>query len=72
MEVIFVKKAYKAIQLPDNDAPSVEPDKFTLKAFNYLPYDREISDPLIASRLLGLPNNYILFNNFKSINLDLL
>ena len=44
-------------------------DKFALKVFNCLVYDREISDPLVASYLLGLPDHYTLLNNVKSINL---
>lgn len=44
-------------------------DKFAFKAFNCLTYDRKISNPLMVSYLLRLPNHYILLNNVKSINL---
>ena len=45
------------------------PDKFALRVFNRLAYNREISGPLIASYLLMLLNNYSLSDNVKSINL---
>lgn len=48
------------------------PDKFALKAFNRLAYDREISGPLVASTLLGLPDHYTRPCNVKTINIKLL
>ncbi len=47
-------------------------DKFALRVFNYLIYDREISSPLVASYLLELPDHYTLLDNLKSINLAIL
>ncbi len=44
-------------------------DKFALRTFNRLPYNRQISGPLVASYLLGLLANYTLSDNIKSINL---
>ena len=73
MEATFVKKkAYEAIQLSDNNIPPVLPNKVILRVYNHLKYNPEISSPLIVSQLLGLPDQYILFNNFKSINLGFL
>ncbi len=68
----FVKKAYDKVQSNANIITQVGPDKFALRAFNCLAYDREISGLLVASYLLGLPNYYTLSNNMKSINLALL
>ena len=47
-------------------------NKFALRVFNQLAYDREISGPLVANYLLGLPNHYTLSDNVKSINLVIL
>ena len=72
MKAAFVKKAYEAIKLSDNDTLSVAPDIFAFRAFQHLTYNREISSFLVASQLLRLPNHYTLSDNFKSINLSLL
>ncbi len=71
MGAAFVKKAYDEVQSTANITTQVEPDKFALRAFNRLAYDREISGPLVASYLLGLPDHYTLSNNVKFINLAL-
>ncbi len=71
MSTAFVKKAYDKVQSIANITTQVGLDKFTLKAFNCLAYDQEISGLLVASYLLGLSNHYILSNNVKSINLVL-
>lgn len=44
-------------------------DKFAFKAFNCLAYNQEISNPLVFSYLLRLPDHYNLLDNVKSINL---
>lgn len=73
MEAAFVKKAYDDMQLSSADVIThVALDEFALKAFNCLAYYREISGPLVASYLLGLPDHYTLSNNVKSINLAIL
>ncbi len=48
---------------------NMEVDKFALHAFNYLIYDREISDPLAANTLLGLPEYYTPKKSLKRVNL---
>ncbi len=72
MGAAFVKKAYDNIQPSANVSSHMTPDKFALRAFNCLAYDREISGPLVASYLLGLPDYYTLSDNVKSINLAIL
>lgn len=72
MGAAFVKKAYDAAQSSAIASTHVAPDKFALRAFNRLAYDREISGPLVASHLLALPDHYTLSDNVKSINLSLL
>ncbi len=67
-----MKKTYDKVQSTANITTQVGPDKFALRAFKRLAYDREISGPLVASYLLRLPDHYILSNNVKSINLALL
>lgn len=47
-------------------------DKFALKAFNQLSYDRKIRGPLVASYLLYLPNHFFLKAIVKTINIALL
>lgn len=47
-------------------------DKFSLKAFNWLSHDWEISRPLVISYLLNLPNHYSLKVIMTTINIALL
>lgn len=69
----FIKKAYNNMQLLFADSITyITPNKFTLKAFNYLIYNQEISNPLITNYLLRLCNYYILLYNIKSLNYILL
>ncbi len=72
MGAAFVKKAYDDIQLSANVITNMPLDKFALRAFNRLAYNWEISAPLVASYLLGLPDHYTLADNVKSINLAIL
>ncbi len=72
MGAAFVKKAYDDMQPSGNISSHMAPDKFALRAFNRLAYDREISGPLVASYSLGLPDHYTLSDNVKSINLAIL
>ncbi len=67
-----MKKAYYDMQSSANVITNMPPNKFTLRAFNRLAYEREISGPLIASYLLRLPDHYTLSDNVKSINLTIL
>lgn len=46
-------------------------NKFTLRTFNRLVYNQEISGFFVASSLLGLPKYYIILYNVKSINIKL-
>lgn len=48
------------------------PDKFLLKAFNRLLYNREVSKPLVAEFLLDLPDHYIPNTFIKLINISVL
>ncbi len=76
MDTTFVKNTYDESQPPSNTTSSNTniglPDKFALRAFNRLAYDREISGPLVASSLLGLPKHYIMPCDVRSINIGLL
>ncbi len=67
-----MKKAYDDMQLSANVITNMPPDKFALRAFNCLAYNRKISGPLVASYLLGLLDHYTLLDNIKSINLIIL
>ncbi len=57
------------MQLFANVITNMLPDKFALRAFNHLVYNREISGLLVANYLLGLLGHYTLSDNIKSINL---
>ncbi len=59
------------MQSTANIITQVELNKFALRAFNRLVYDREISGLVVASYLFGLPNHCTLPNNVNSINLVL-
>ena len=76
MSAAFVKTAYDQSQTTNNTTTINTivrvPDQFALRAFNRLAYDREISRPLVASSLLGLPEHYIMPYDVKSINIGLL
>lgn len=48
-------------------------DKLPLKRFNRLSYNSEISEPLVASFLFNLLDNYISYIiSFKTININIL
>ncbi len=51
---------------PSNYTPTL--DKCALKAFNWLSHNREISEPLVASYLLNLPNHYFSKAIIKTMN----
>ncbi len=76
MDAVFVKSAYNESQLPSNTtSPDTNvnlPDKFALRAFNRLAYDREISGPLITCLLLGLLEHYTMLCDVRSINIRLI
>ena len=57
------------MQLSANAIINMPPNKFALKVFNRLAYNRKLSSFLMASYLLGLLDHYILSDNVKSINL---
>ncbi len=69
MGAAFVNKAYDDMQSSANVITNMPPDKFALRAFNCLAYNREISGPLVGSYLLELPDHFTLSDNVKSINL---
>ncbi len=76
MGAAFVKNTYDESQSPSNtttlDTNIGLPEKFALRAFNRLAYDREISGPLVASLLLGLLEYYTMPCDVRSINIGLL
>ncbi len=71
----FVWKKYEEVYQQNTiDDPSVgvqtgNIDKFALRAFNRLLYDREISRPLAANILLALPKYYTPEKTIKKVNL---
>ncbi len=72
MTAAIVKKAFDdhdkdSTNSLANYIPSL--DKFTLKVFNQLSPDREISRPLVASYLLDLLDHYSPKVNMKTINI---
>ncbi len=75
MEAAFVRKVYEeASQQNTEDVPSVNVktvniDKFALRAFKQLAHDREISGPLVANKLLALPEYYTPGKTIKRVNL---
>lgn len=46
-------------------------DKFSLKVFNKLSHNREVSGPLVAGFLLDLPDHFTPNASVKSINLSI-
>lgn len=54
MGIVFVKKTYDDIQLFINVIIHVIPDKFALKVFNHLVYNRKISGLLVIRYLLDV------------------
>ncbi len=71
-----MKSSYDESQPSSNTtSPDINvglPNKFALRTFNRLAYDRKISRPLVASSLLGLPEYYTMPCNVRSINIRLL
>ncbi len=67
-----MKKAYDDMQPSANVSSYVTPDKFALRVFSRLAYNRKISGPLVARYFLELPDHYTLSDNVKSINLAIL
>lgn len=68
-----VKKTFEDIDIRfglDNATSSL--DKFALKAFNQLFYDRKVSRSLVDSFLLGLPDHYSPTLVEKTIYIELL
>lgn len=79
MGAAFVKNAYNQSQTIRDITTSYNtktiaglPDKFALRAFNRLAYDRGISGTLVASSLLGLLEHYTMPCDVKSFNIGLL
>ena len=70
-----MKSAYDQSQSTNNtnttDTIVEIPDKFALRVFNRLAYDREINGLLVASSLLHLPKYYTMPCDVKSINIRL-
>lgn len=75
MGAAFIRKAYddtadrREASGRARGARIAEIDKFSLRAFNCLAYDREISGPLAANTLLDLPEYYTPKINIKRVNL---
>ncbi len=76
MGAAFVKSTYDESQpLSNTTSPDTNvslPDKFALRVFNKLAYDREISGLLVASLLLVLSEHYTMSYDIRSINIGLL
>lgn len=76
IDITFVKSAYYESISPSNttnpDTNISLSDKFTLRAFNKLAYNRKISGPLITSLFFGLPKYYTMPCNIRSIIIGLL
>lgn len=68
MGIAFVNKAYDKVQSSANIIIYMKYNKFALRTFYCLAYDREISSSLVASYLLGQLDHYTLSNNVESIN----
>lgn len=75
MGATFVRKVFEdAAARPNDGEPTkqiqfVDVNKFALRAFNRLAYDREISGPFAASSLLELPEYYTPQRSIRRINL---
>ena len=75
MGAAFVRKAYEDAtdqRIEDGSTGVVQRariDKFALRAFNRLAYDREISGPLAANTLLDLPEYFTPKKIIRKINL---
>lgn len=75
MRFAFVQKAYEDAtdqRIKDGSTRVVQRArivKFTLRAFNRFAYDREISGPLAANRLLDLPEYFTSKKIIRKINL---
>ena len=78
MSAAIVRKAYEDAQSKATATGSSLPvrhadlDKFALRTFNRLAYEREVSGPLAASCLLDLPDHYSHDISLRRINLNLL
>lgn len=78
MSAAFVRKAYeeavdkRLVNAPTGAVRVLDIDKFALRAFNRLAYDREISGPLIANTLLDLPEFYTPHKTIRRVNLQAL
>lgn len=67
-----MKKVYNNIQQFTNIIIYILFNQFIFRAFNCFIYDQKIKDLLVASYLLKLLNYYILLDDIKFINLDIL
>lgn len=78
MSAAITRKTYEDAQSKATATGSLLPvrytdlDKFALRTFNRLAYEREISRSLAASCLLGLPDHYSHNISLRCINLNLL
>lgn len=71
MEIIYVKKGYN-VNLPIVENLPLISEKFVFKTLNCFAYDCKMSIALVVNYLLRLSNYYMLSNNVKSINLQML
>ena len=74
MAAAIVRKAFEDQDKPGPGPPSYTPnlDRFSLKAFNRLSHDHQVSGPLVAGFLLDLPDHYTPDAPVKSINISVL
>ncbi len=78
MRAAFICKVFEDIAAwPGDKNPAkqtrfVDVNKFALRTFSRLTYDREISGPLAANSLLGLPEYYTPQRSLRKMNLNTL
>ncbi len=72
----IIRKAYKNVSAKAMATTTpvryADLNKFALQTFNRLAYEREVSRPLVALCLLGLPDHYSHNIKLRCINLNLI
>lgn len=71
MKELFIQKTYNTNLFTIEDLSQIS-DKFAFKAFYYLTYNCKFSSALVVSYIFWLFHYYILFDNVKSINWEII